>query len=188
MMTGGSEFNEVFFNDVRIPDSHRLGDVDNGWSVAIYTLMNERALGSAQNRRAGIGVAIERLRMMAAMPEFGAGDPLVRQKLAQIIIHAETLRYLGLAADARRKAGLPPGPLESVFKLANTENYRRVVDLAGQMLGPKALADTGEWGTWSWADLMLTVPGMRVAAGTDEIMRNILSERVLGLPKEPSAN
>ena len=72
-----------------------------------------------------------------------------------------------------------------MFKLANTEALRLVAEVAGEMLGPAAIADTGEWGTFAWADLILTVPGMRVAGGTDEVMRNILAERVLGLPKEP---
>ncbi|HUF99366.1 MAG TPA: acyl-CoA dehydrogenase family protein [Ilumatobacter sp.] len=183
MMTGGTEFNEVFFNDVRLPDSYRLGDVDNGWAVAISVLMNERALGTGD--AFGLRRAIERLRMMASMPGMRGDDPVIRQKLAHIICRAECIRYQALAADGRRKAGLPPGPAESVFKLANTEALRLVSEVAGEMLGMAAVADTGEWGTYAWADMILTVPGMRVAGGTDEVMRNILGERVLGLPKEP---
>jgi len=183
MMTGGTEFNEVFFTDVRLPDSYRLGSVDGGWGVAISVLMNERALGTGD--AFGLRRAIERLRMMASMPGMGGDDPLIRQQLARIICRAECIRYQALAADGRRKAGLPPGPAESVFKLANTEALRLVAEVAGEMLGPAAIADTGEWGTYAWSDLILTVPGMRVAGGTDEVMRNILAERVLGLPKEP---
>ena len=183
MMTGGTEFNEVFFDGVRLPDSYRLGAVDRGWGVAISVLMNERALGSGD--AFGLGRAVERLRMMASRPGMGGDDPLIRQKLAQIICRTECIRYQALAADGRRKAGLPPGPAESVFKLANTEALRLVAQLAGEMLGASAVADTGEWGTYAWGDLILTVPGMRVAGGTDEVMRNILAERVLGLPKEP---
>ena len=182
MMTGGTEFNEVFFTDVRLPDSYRLGAVDGGWGVAISVLMNERALGTGD--AFGLRRAIERLRMMASMPGLRRADPVIRQDLARIVCRAECIRYQALAADGRRKAGLPPGPAESVFKLANTEALRLVSEIAGEMLGPAAIADTGEWGTYAWADLILTVPGMRVAGGTDEVMRNILAERVLGLPKE----
>ncbi|MCU1365003.1 MAG: acyl-CoA dehydrogenase [Ilumatobacteraceae bacterium] len=183
MMTGGTEFNEVFFDDVRLPDSYRLGAVDAGWGVAISVLMNERALGTGD--AFGLGRAVERLRMMASMPGLRGNDPVIRQQLARIITNAACIRYQALAADGRRKAGLPPGPAESVFKLANTEALRLVAQVAGEMLGPSAVADTGEWGTYAWGDLILTVPGMRVAGGTDEVMRNILAERVLGLPKEP---
>ena len=183
MMTGGTEFNEVFFNDVRLPDSCRLGAVDAGWGVAISVLMNERALGTGD--AFGLGRAVERLRMMMSIPGLRGDEPLIRQQLARIICNAECIRYQALAADGRRKAGLPPGPAESVFKLANTEALRLVAQLAGEMLGASAIANTGEWGTYAWGDLILTVPGMRVAGGTDEVMRNILAERVLGLPKEP---
>jgi acyl-CoA dehydrogenase len=183
MMTGGTEFNEVFFDDVRLADSYRLGALDGGWGVAISVLMNERALGTAD--AFGLGRAVERLRMMASIPGLRGDDPLIRQQLARIICNVECIRYQALAADGRRTAGLPPGPAESVFKLANTEALRLVAQLAGEMLGPSAIADTGEWGTYAWGDLILTVPGMRVAGGTDEVMRNILAERVLGLPKEP---
>jgi len=183
MMTGGTEFNEVFFNDVRVPDAYRLGAVDDGWAVAISVLMNERALGTGD--AFGLRRAIERLRMMASLPGLRGDEPVIRQQLARIVCRAECIRYQALAADGRRKAGRPPGPAESVFKLANTEALRLVVDVAGQMLGPAAIADAGEWGRYAWADMILTVPGLRVAGGTDEVMRNILAERVLGLPKGP---
>ncbi len=185
MMTGGTEFNEVFFDDVRLHDSFRLGPIDGGWGVAISVLMNERALGTGD--AFGLGRAVERLRMTTAVQPSNARNPLVRQQLARIVCAAECIRYQALAADGRRTAGLPPGPAESVFKLANTHALRLVAELAGQMLGAAAIADTGEWGTYAWADLILTVPGLRVAGGTDEVMRNILAERVLGLPKEPSS-
>jgi acyl-CoA dehydrogenase len=90
---------------------------------------------------------------------------------------------MGLRADARRNAGLPPGPEESAFKLANTNVMQRVARLAALMTGPALVAESGAWSTTAWADVILTVSGMRIAAGTDEIMKNILGERVLGLPK-----
>ena len=80
-----------------------------------------------------------------------------------------------------------PGPELSIAKLSLTENLRRLADLAAAILGERLVVDTGEWGTYSWSAFVLGVPGMRIAGGTDEVMRNIIGERVLGLPKEPSA-
>ncbi|MDO8364766.1 MAG: acyl-CoA dehydrogenase family protein [Actinomycetota bacterium] len=185
MMTRGREFNEVFFDGVRISDTRRLGEAGKGWRTAIATLMNERALGAAGNDLFGVERTLERLRLTLQQPGMGADNPVVRQAFARAYSMAQTIRYQAMAADARREAGLPPGPAESVFKLANTETLRRIVDLAGAIWGPRAIADTGEWGAYSWADMILTMPGMRIAGGTDEVMRNILGERVLGLPKDP---
>jgi alkylation response protein AidB-like acyl-CoA dehydrogenase len=184
MITGGTEFNEVFLDDVVIPDDHRLGDVDKGWSVALYTLMNERALGSGPGVF-GVERAVQRLLLMAGQPGYRGDDPIVRQELARVWADAEVLRYMGLRADARREAGLPPGPEESAFKLANTNVMQRISHVAALMTGPALAAETGAWSTTAWADVILTVAGMRIAAGTDEVMKNILAERVLGLPKEP---
>ena len=185
MMTGGTEFNEVFFDSVRIPDSNRLGDVDKGWNTAISVLMNERALGSSGSDLFGVSRALERLRM--TIEHVGASnDPIVRNEFARLFSMAATIRYQGQAADERRKAGLPPGPAESVFKLANTETLRGITKLATRLCGMSAMSDTGEWGMYAWGELNAMVPGMRIAGGTDEVMRNILSERVLGLPKDPA--
>lgn len=184
MMTGGTEFNEVFFDGVRVPDAHRLGEVNAGWKVAIATLMNERALGAAGNDLFGTFRALERLRM--TIEQLGAsGDPRVRNEYARLHVMGETIRYMALAADERRRRGMPPGPAESVLKLANTETLRGITALATRLCGAAAVADTGQWGMYAWGTLAATMPGMRIAGGTDEIMRNILAERVLGLPKEP---
>ena len=94
-------------------------------------------------------------------------------------------RYTNLRAMEKIKAGQLPGPEMSIAKLSLTNNMRRICDFVSLVLGPKLIADTGEWGTYAWAELVLGVPGMRVAGGTDEVMRNIIGERVLGLPKEP---
>jgi alkylation response protein AidB-like acyl-CoA dehydrogenase len=185
MMTGGTEFNEVFLDGVRVPDSHRLGPVDGGWRVAIATLMNERALGAAGSDLFGTFRALERLRM--TIEYLGAGrDPRVRNEYARLYTMGETIRYMAHAADERRRIGLPPGPAESVFKLANTEALRAITALGTRICGLSSVVDTGSWGTYAWGVHAATVPGMRIAGGTDEIMRNILAERVLGLPKEPS--
>jgi acyl-CoA dehydrogenase len=182
-MTGGASFNEVFFNDVRVPDDHRLGDVNQGWSVALTTLMNERAaIGGGSAGVAGIGPS----RLMDLVNHLGrAGEPVLRQQLADIWIHANVARYTNLRAMEKIKAGQLPGPEMSIAKLSMTNNLRRISAFLTNALGLRLIADSGEWGTYAWSELILGVPGVRVAGGTDEVMKNIVGERVLGLPKEP---
>ena len=182
-MTGGASFNEVFFTDVRVPDDHRLGDVNEGWTVALTTLMNERAAIGGGGGGAGM-VGTQRLIEMAR--KMGkANDPIVRQALANIYAHGTVSRYTSMRAMAKIKAGQLPGPEMSIGKLALTNNLRRISDLVSLVLGPRLVADSGEWGTFAWAEFVLGQPGMSIAGGTDEILRNIVGERVLGLPKEP---
>ena len=87
---------------------------------------------------------------------------------------------------AKIAQGALPGPEMSIAKLSLTANMRRTSDLLSTVLGPKLVADSGEWGTYAWSRYVLAVPGMRIAGGTDEVLRNIVSERVLGMPKDPS--
>ena len=180
-MTGGANFNEVFFNEVRVPDSWRLGDVNDGWRVALTTLMNERAaIGGGPNRGGGF----TRLREMTR--HFGlADDPLARQQLVDIYINGMVLRLNNDRAMAALKRGQLPGPELSGAKLLLTENMRRTSSFVSTVLGPRLAADTGEWGTFSWSGYVLGMPGMAIAGGSDQVLRNILGERVLGLPKEP---
>jgi alkylation response protein AidB-like acyl-CoA dehydrogenase len=86
---------------------------------------------------------------------------------------------------AKIRAGQTPGPEMSIAKLSLTQNMQRISSAVGAILGPRVIANSGEWGTFAWSEFILGIPGMRVAGGTDEIMRNIVGERVLGLPKEP---
>ena len=184
-MTGGASFNEVFFNEVRVPDDHRLGDVNEGWTVALTTLMNERsAIGGGGAGVGGGYASIDRLGGM--LRHLGKDkDPLLRQKLADVYINTRVASFTNLRAMAKIKAGQLPGPEMSIGKLSLTQNMLRVADFVSQALGPKLQADAGEWGTYAWSQLVMGIPGMRVAGGTDEVMRNIIGERVLGLPKEP---
>jgi len=180
-MTGGASFNEVFFTDVRVPDEIRLGDVDQGWTVALTTLMNERmAIGGG-----GVGGGLNLAgRLQALARHMGvADDPNVRQQLADVIIRHSVSRYTTLRAMAKMRAGQLPGPELSTLKLALTNNMQKMSELLTSLLGPRLIADTDEWGTYAWSAFVLSVPGMRVAGGTDEVLRNIVGERVLGLPK-----
>jgi alkylation response protein AidB-like acyl-CoA dehydrogenase len=184
-MTGGASFNEVFFNEVRVPDDHRLGDVNEGWSVALTTLMNERASIGAGGGGGGMGVA-DASRLSQMMAHFGrSDDPVLRDELMRLYTGYQVARFTNQRAMDRVRAGQAPGPELSIAKLALTRNMTGTAELVARVLGPRLVADTGEWGTYSWARFVCSTPGMRIAGGTDEVLRNIVGERVLGLPKEP---
>lgn len=183
-MTGGASFNEVFFDEVRVTDDHRLGDVNQGWTVALTTLMNERA---AIGGGAGLGNRFLQMHRLMDLLRFLAldGDPILRQQLADLWISFAVARYTSQRALAKIEQGQLPGPELSSAKLALTDNLTKLAKFVSDALGPRLVADTGEWGTYAWADYVLGTPGMRIAGGTDEVMKNIIGERVLGLPKEP---
>ena len=185
-MTGGASFNEVFFNEVRVPDSHRLGDENNGWNVALTTLMNERASVGGGGSTASNADNPLIVRLIAMVQHFGVNnDPLVRDELAALITGYRVASYNNQRAMAKIRSGQTPGPEMSIAKMALTMNQTKLGNFAARVLGPRIQADTGEWGTYSWGSLLLGTPGLRIAGGSDEVMRNIVGERVLGLPKEP---
>ena len=183
-MTGGASFNEVFFNEVRVPDDHRLGDVNQGWSVALTTLMNERASIGAGGGGGGLGLA-NSVRLAEMLRHFGLDqDPVHRQALADLYIKFQVAKFTNQRALDKIKAGQAPGPEMSIAKMALTQNLTQTADFVAGVLGPRLIADTGEWGTYAWSQFVLGTPGMRIAGGTDEVLRNIVGERVLGLPKD----
>ena len=182
-MTGGASFNEVFITELRVPDSHRMGDVNGGWSVALTTLMNERASLGAGPGAGGAGT-MARVRQMIDHFELG-DDPLIRDQFMKVHIAFQVAKFTNQRAMDRIKSGQLPGPEMSIAKLALTNNMWELGQFIARALGPRIIADTGEWGTYSWNGLLLGIPGMKVAGGTDEIMKNIVAERVLGLPKDP---
>jgi alkylation response protein AidB-like acyl-CoA dehydrogenase len=183
-MTGGASFNEVFFNEVRVPDDHRLGDVNQGWSVALTTLMNERSSIGAGGGGGGMGVAnVTRLAEM--LKHFGLGDSAVhRDELMDIYTRYQVAKFTNQRALDKIKAGQLPGPEMSIAKMALTDNLNRTGAFVAKVLGPRIQANTGEWGTFAWSQFICGTPGMRIAGGTDEVLRNIVGERVLGLPKD----
>jgi acyl-CoA dehydrogenase len=181
-MTGGAAFNEVFFTEVRVPDDHRLGDVNQGWSVALTTLMNERASIGAGSGGSALGMG----RLVDMLRHFGRDqDPVLRDALMRIYIATRVATFTNQRALAKIRAGQLPGPELSVAKLSLTQNLTAIAEFVAAVLGPRLIADSGEWGTYAWADFVCGTPGMRIAGGSDEVMRNIIGERVLGLPKEP---
>ena len=112
-------------------------------------------------------------------------DPIVRNDLAALVSANRVASYTNQRAMDRIKQGQLPGPELSIAKLALTTNMRRMSEFVARVLGPRLIADSGEWGTYAWGAFVLGVPGMRIAGGSDEVMRNIVGERVLGLPKDP---
>ncbi|MGH9065598.1 MAG: acyl-CoA dehydrogenase family protein [Acidimicrobiales bacterium] len=189
-MTGDAEFNEVYFNSTRIPDTERLGGVGEGWHVALTTLMHERVSIGGTVLPPGWGPIAEAIRIWR---ERGQGDPVQRDRVMALWVRAETLRLTNLRAAHLRKAGIP-GPEGSVAKLANAELNQAIYECCVDLLGPAGTQyqsyamtrpedvgahgrDTTRMFLRSWAN--------SIEGGTSEIMRNILGERVLGLPGEP---
>lgn len=184
-MSGGSSFCEVFFSDVRVPDDMRLGDVGDGWKVALTTLGFERDHSEGEGGSASGGTWAKVLGTAHAMGV--AGDPLIRDRLAAMYIRGRVESLTNRRAADLAKSGTP-GPEGSLGKLLWTEGMYRMSETVSSILGPKLIADTGEWGTYAWGEHVLGAPGYRIAGGSDEIQRNIIGERVLGLPREPKAD
>jgi alkylation response protein AidB-like acyl-CoA dehydrogenase len=190
-ITGDAEFNEVFFNDVRVPDANRIGPVGEGWAVATTTLMNERVAlsgaGSVSDTNVG-GGAVDAL--IADARRSGAwDDPVLRDRLLQAVIEGRLIRVTNLRASAARKAGKPAGPEGSITKLFQAEYNQRLQNLAVDLLGSRGMAwDTTDEATETTITGFLRSRANTIEGGTSEIMRNILGERVLGLPKEPAVD
>lgn len=180
-MNGGASFNEVFFDDVRIPDAMRLGPVGAGWKVALTTLGFERDNSGSHH---DVGGSWPKVRALAEWTG-STKDSVVRQELAALFTLDWVRRVHVQRGLASRRGDGVPGPEASGNKLLWTQWMSRVSDTVSRLLGPRLLADTGEWGTFAWADHVLGAPGYRIAGGSDEIQRNIIAERVLGLPGEP---
>src|SRR5207248_4770093 len=162
-MSGGSSFNEVFLTDVRLPDRLRLGQVGQGWKVALTTLGFER--GGSGNGRA-VGGSWTRLLGLAQW--LGrTHEPVVRQKLASVYVHQRIREMNASRAQAAPRAGQPPGPEGSIGKLMWVQGMTQMSDVVSHLLGPRLTADTGEWGTFAWSDHVLRAPGYRIAGGSD---------------------
>jgi alkylation response protein AidB-like acyl-CoA dehydrogenase len=182
-MTGGASFNQVFLDNVVIDDAMRLGDVGEGWRVGMTTLGFERDASSGTEGGGQLGGTWSQVLELARHLE-RTDDSVTRQSLAELFIHHRVMKFSKQRASAAAKAGTP-GPEGSIGKLVWSGQLRRIGETAAEMLGPRVIADTGEWGTYAWAEHVLGAPGYRVAGGSDEIQRNIIGERVLGLPSEP---
>ena len=171
-ITGEDEFNEIFFSDVEVPETNLLGEVGGGWQVAMTTLLHERGtLGFALTGTLEMQVA----KLIALAKERGADDPLIRDRVAQEWIELQALKYTNYRSlTALMQTGIP-GPEGSGSKLHWSEQNQRLTKLAMEILGGE---DDGYWG-----HQQLRSRGNTIEAGTSEILRNIIAERVLGLPR-----
>jgi alkylation response protein AidB-like acyl-CoA dehydrogenase len=178
MMTGAAHFNEVFLGDVRVPDANRLGPVGGGWAAAMTTLLNERmAIGG-----------IDRWFSWSDFAEHARAhrdriDGPLRDELARLYTWNRSLELLNARVTTKLGRGLIPHAESSVMKLAMARVLTRAGDLALRLLGAEGLRARGPW-----PQQFLTAPSMHIAGGTDEIQKNVVAERVLGLPREPRAD
>ncbi|MGY1706092.1 acyl-CoA dehydrogenase family protein [Geodermatophilus sp. SYSU D00697] len=188
-MVGSAGFNEVFFDDVRIPDSERLGEPGEGWRVALTTLMNERvAIGGAGS---DLGLPVEAL-VATARDRLPGLDParqvLARQAVGRAVVASLATRYTGYRRFTVLSQGGVPGPEASAGKLAGTAAAKLVADAGVRLLGDDAVYAATADGDDTWQRTQGYLPGLAIAGGTDQVLRNILGERVLGLPPEPRSD
>ncbi|HUQ39699.1 MAG TPA: acyl-CoA dehydrogenase family protein [Acidimicrobiales bacterium] len=188
-ITGDAEFNEVFFTDVRIPDSHRLGNEGDGWAVATTTLMNERvALSGAGSGSDNVGGGPVDGLITLAKSNGQWDDLVVRDRLMRALIEQRVLKITNYRAASARKSGKQPGPEGSVTKLFSAEHNQRLQNLAVDLLGAGGMAWTGDDQAASTVRGFLRSRANTIEGGTSEVMRNILGDRVLGLPREPDGS
>ena len=195
-ITSEAEFNEVYMTDVRVPDADRIGDVGDGWRVAMTTLMNERSVigGGGGGPARGSGAIAEALRIWR--DEVVDKRPADRDRLVRLWIDAEVLRLTNIRASQNLRASKSPGPEGSIAKLAFTEINKDIYELCVDLLGAAALEGydytmrraealglVGPLG--AGRKMFLRSRANSIEGGTSEIQRNILGERVLGLPGEP---
>ncbi|WKZ81604.1 MAG: acyl-CoA dehydrogenase family protein [Acidimicrobiia bacterium] len=189
-MTGGANFNEVFLDGARIPAAQMLGEPGMGWSVALTTLMNERtSIGALGGLSSGAGMAALR-RLLGEVEDRLRADPMqdtvTRQALADIYVRARVLEFHGGRILAKMERGEIPTAEGSVAKLALGDLLERLASFGVGVQGSTGmLAGDDAIGDGQWTQVLLGWPGLRIAGGTDEIMRNVIGERVLGLPREP---
>ena len=198
MLSGDSEFNEVFLTDVRCPKEAVLGEVNKGWAVAMTLLGFERGEAGAV---LPIRFAEELDRLIALAKEKGCNDdPIIRQRLAWCYSKVQMMRFLGLRTLTGFLAGKEPGPDAAITKLYWSEYHKVITQLSVDILGAEAMTPSGRWpsnsiscddpgapnDSASWVGTFFAAMGGTIYAGTSQVQRNIIGERILGLPKEPS--
>jgi alkylation response protein AidB-like acyl-CoA dehydrogenase len=200
MISGESEFNEVFYTDVRVPKENVVGGINNGWAVAMGLLGFERGEAAAT---APIRFQAEIDRLFALARDKGvADDPRIRQRLAKCYSVVQVMRFLGMRTLTQFLKGHHPGPDGAIFKLYWSEYHKVVTELGVDIMGMEALVPSGRRpssafqtddagapnDSMSWAMTFLNARAGTIYAGSSQVQRNIIGEMVLGLPKEPKPN
>ena len=186
-LTGDSDFNEVYFTDVRVSDSQRLGEVGQGWQVSLTTLMNERAAIGGSFGQMDVSLAMSVAEEVEIDGRPALEDAAVRARIANWYVQEAGLKYTGYRSLTALSRGALPGPENSIGKLVGAPKMQAMSSYLMDLLGASgAIADeslAAKAGVIQRA--YMGAPGLRIAGGTDEIMANIIAERVLGLPQEP---
>ena len=189
-MTGTHEFNEVFFTDVRVPAANIVGEEHDGWRLAKVTLGNERVSLSGEGALWGRGPTANDV-LQLVRDHGGTRDALLRQRLARLYVESEVLRLIRLRTVSARVRGLEPGPEASVRKALSDEHGQHVMSMAMDLAGPFGMcADRGPYGEpdrTGWQYGYMYARALTIGGGTSEVQRNILGEKVLGLPREAGA-
>ncbi|HTQ23178.1 MAG TPA: acyl-CoA dehydrogenase family protein [Candidatus Binataceae bacterium] len=185
-MTGARGFNQVFFEDVRVPKTNIVGQKNQGWHVAITTLMFERSGSHDRGMMRQVHELAALAKQLVRNGRSAWDDTGVRQRIAQFAMEVEAIKYTAFRNLTRQLKGLPPGPEGSLMKLCATELGLRIAMFAMELLGPYSQLENGavfaiDHGVWSHR--MLAARGPTIYAGTNQIQHNIIGERVLGLPK-----
>ena len=182
-MTGLEMFNEVFLDGVFVPDDGVIGEVDGGWALARTTLANERvSMGSGSSFGGGIEALVAMVAERLADGRL-AEDPLLLDHLGELVAEAHSVAVMGLRATVRSVSGARPGPEASVRKLLGVEHDQRTQELGLTLLGPEGATDAGAGAQWTFG--FLANRCLTIAGGTSEIQRNVIGERLLGLPRDP---
>ena len=194
-MNGAAGSNDVFFEDVHIPADRVLGQRDNGWPVVMTTLEYERtSIGAGRRRRqtSSSGSPLEAIasHLQATRHAGLAADPLIRQRLAELFIQTQVTALLGQRLRAARQPGESAGPWGSLTKLARTRVTWLAAEVGASLAGSAATAweRTGAPSGARWAYQIVSAPASGIAGGTSEVVRTIVGERILGLPREPRSD
>ena len=183
-ISGGSGFNEVFFTDLHIPKNFQLGELNQGWNLAISMLMFERVSIGASAGGLNTDRSPDLIRL--AQDSGQANDPIIRQKLTDLWIKEKIKGFIGQRIRDAVSAGQVPGPEGSIAKLNGALIARLARDTSISLVKAEAQAwDAENENGEQWTNACLGAAGISIAGGTDEVQRNIIGERVLGLPKEP---
>jgi alkylation response protein AidB-like acyl-CoA dehydrogenase len=183
-MSGASHFNEVFFSDVRIPDANRLGGVGRGWRVALTTLMNERVTGGFIVRRPDVNDLLNLTRLLTIDGRQAIANDGVREKIAKWYVRSQGVQLTQCRTMTALSRGKEPGPENSIGKLVNARMSQDIASYGLDLMGAAGAVMQPDLAPLNslFQEAFLSSPGSRIAGGSDEILRNIIAERVLKMP------